>query len=570
MEQIKNDIFSFKNHLTAFLLIGSFLVGLFNEPAGVLCSIVLTIFLILRWKEKEISLSLNFTTLAVALISFSFLIVALWAKDKYYALLGFCKFFPLLLFYLNISTTTDFDSEKALLFIPYSAALMTVISYIFSKIEATAYLFSVDGRIAGFFQYPNTFALFLILGIVVIAFQKHMHWLYYVLSAVMVFGIFMSGSRTSFVIFVLTVIALMFLSKNKTLKWILIGVSVMLVIAAVIIFLFSSTRGALGRFLSISVNSGTFNARILYAKDALKYVLKHPFGIGYMSYYFTQGSFQTGLYSNRFVHNELLQMMMDIGWIPAIAALACVVKAFLSKEKPLLMKFLLAIILVHSLLEFDFQFLTICFIALICIQQKSSPTVLHFKPATKKVLFGFVCFLCCLGIYFGASSAAFLLEKNEAAVKICPHNTMAQIERLNASNDALERKSIAQTILENNQYIANAYFALEDYYYREGKIKMFSDYALENLRCNRFNSEAYVAYASRLITAAKHFETAGDINRLKMCTSLLLSLEKTIVYTNKQADPLAKYLPENSTLGLSQQTRDEINRLNNEYLKAKK
>lgn len=561
MQQLKKDILLFKNPYISFLLAGSFLVGLFNEPAGALCSIVLTVFLVIRLKEKKAELSWSLTTICVALISFSFLLSVIWAKDKYYAFLGFVKFFPLLLFYLNISNAKDFDSQEALIFIPYSATLMTIVSYILSKVDSIAYLFSVDGRISGFFQYPNSFALFLIIGIIVLAFKEKPSVFHYIMMAIMVFGIFMSGSRTSFVIFALTVIALIVLSKDKRFKWITLGITVAMVIAAVVILFISNRRGAFGRFLSISLTSGTFNARLLYIKDALKQIIKHPFGIGYMSYYFTQGSFQTGLYTNRFIHNELLQLMIDVGWVPAAAALCCAVRAFISKKNPVVFKIILAAIIAHAMLDFDLQFLIIGFIALICIRESEENKSLKLKPVTKKLSLVALCIICALGIYFGASSSAFLLGKYEAAVKICKHNTMAQIELLNASRDVAQSKNTADIIMENNRSISSVYFAIADYYYQNGELEKFVENAIKSISLNRYNPEVYKAYSSRLITAARFFENSGDKTRLKYCVRSLRSLEDRIERANEFADPLSKYLPDHTAPGLDQQTIEEINRL---------
>lgn len=562
MEQFKHDLAVMRQPLSLFLFCGCFLVGLFNEPAGALCSVILALLLLLRlYKEKKLSLSLNLTTLCVAVICAGFLLSALWAKDRYYALLGFVKFLPLLLFLLTLGASPDFDAEQALIHVPYAGAIMTLISYPLSKIDSIAYLFSVDGRIAGFFQYPNSFALFLILGIVILAFQKKMTVLYGALGVILVFGIFMSGSRTSFVLFILTALVLLFLSKNKALKWVLLSITLLMIVAAVVVFLFSNRYGALGRFLTISSTAGTFKARLLYMKDALKVIVKHPFGIGYMSYYFTQGSFQTGFYTNRFVHNELLQLLLDIGWLPTAAAVFCAVRCFLSKEKSLLLKLLLAIILLHAMLDFDLQFLSICFIALICVQEKSAPIEFKPKKGARRFVTALAALLCLFSVWLGASSACFLLMRYDAAVKICPSNTMAQIERLNAQQDDYKRYHIAQTIMNNNRSVSNAYYAIAKYQYSKGNLREYARNFEFCIRHNRYGQEAYTIFASGLINAARHFEAAGKKSDLNFCVSRLTRLQKQMQAANAQADALARYLPEHQTLAFDAQTREEIERL---------
>ena len=46
-----------------------------------------------------------------------------------------------------------------------------------------------------------------------------------------------------------------------------------------------------GRFLTTSLHSSTLLGRLLYAQDALPVILRHPFGLGYRSYTYMQGSF---------------------------------------------------------------------------------------------------------------------------------------------------------------------------------------------------------------------------------------------------------------------------------------
>ncbi len=62
----------------------------------------------------------------------------------------------------------------------------------------------------------------------------------------------------------------------------------------------------LRRFLVLPIKSSTFRERLLYARDVLPVIFTHPLGLGYQGYLYLQGSFQTGVYQTRFVHNELL------------------------------------------------------------------------------------------------------------------------------------------------------------------------------------------------------------------------------------------------------------------------
>ena len=76
---------------------------------------------------------------------------------------------------------------------------------------------SVAGRLSGFFQYPNTYALFMLICLILVMWRfdyKKIDWLDIVYGVAAVFGIIMSGSRT---VFVLTAVAVIWVVCGKVL-----------------------------------------------------------------------------------------------------------------------------------------------------------------------------------------------------------------------------------------------------------------------------------------------------------------------------------------------------------------
>ena len=72
------------------------------------------------------------------------------------------------------------------------------------------------------------------------------------------------------------------------------------------------------RLLRLTLNSSTLNGRILYWYDAVKMIVKNPLGLGYMGYFFMQPQFQTGNYVTKYVHNDILQLVLDAGIVVAV------------------------------------------------------------------------------------------------------------------------------------------------------------------------------------------------------------------------------------------------------------
>ena len=107
-------------------------------------------------------------------------------------------------------------------------------------------------------------------------------------------------------------------------------------------------------FLVLPIKSSTFMGRLLYARDVLPVIFTHPLGLGYQGYLYLQGSFQTGVYQTRFVHNELLQTLVDVGWLPAGLLAAAAVQAF--RRGDVKRRAALILLLGYALFDFDFQF----------------------------------------------------------------------------------------------------------------------------------------------------------------------------------------------------------------------
>ena len=64
-------------------------------------------------------------------------------------------------------------------------------------------LFLVSERLSGFFQYPNTFALFLLISELLLLKKINLKIIDYITLAVLIGGLLYTGSRTVFLLFIL-------------------------------------------------------------------------------------------------------------------------------------------------------------------------------------------------------------------------------------------------------------------------------------------------------------------------------------------------------------------------------
>lgn len=332
-----------------------------------------------------------------------------------------------------LQTSSD-ERSTILKDLPWIGALMVVVSFALHYIPALYSLFTSRDRLAGFFQYPNTFACFMLLGIEILILNEEKINVRRVLCAlVLVFGLVQSGSRTVFVLAIPALLVSLFIRLRKNPKALVIGAAAIVLAFAVMILALGGSY-SVSHLLALSASESTLLGRLLYWKDALPVIGNHPFGLGYLGYYMSHGSFQTGLYSVRWVHNELLQMLLDIGWIPTVIAIVAVVKAVAAKQ-PAVRKVVLLTLLAHCMMDFDLEYIAMYFILLVCLDWDTGKT----KTVKLTVPVKAVAAVLILGsLYIGVGSTLYYSGKVEASVKVYPWNTQARMELLTQAETAEE------------------------------------------------------------------------------------------------------------------------------------
>ena len=129
-----------------------------------------------------------------------------------------------------------------------------------------------------------------------------------------------------------------------------------------------------------------------------------------------QQEIQIGVYSVVNVHNELLQFMLDAGVISALLFYGCVLKSIFSHGTCMRNKLVLTVLLLHSLFDYDFQFLVMHSLR----EMKVTPSV--------KVFVSFIAVILILtAIPLGCSGFCYSRGMYRQALNWYPGNTMAEI-----------------------------------------------------------------------------------------------------------------------------------------------
>ena len=502
--------------------------------ASAILGIVLSVILVLQlWKTKQYKIAVDGNIASLLVIVLGYLCTGIWAIDSGMAIYGFVKFFPLILWGLYICTHLEYR-EYAIHVIPYIGSLMTLFSALMMQFEVFKSWVTVAGRLAGFFQYPNTYAMFMLICMVISIHEleetKDYGNIFNVIMAVI--GIAMSGSRTVYIMFGVAVLIILIRKKNirKTL-FMIIAVGIVVIILEKVI-----GRGIiLQRITGISMSSSTLLGRLLYWKDALPVILKHPFGMGYYGYYYIQQEIQTGVYSVANVHNEFLQLMLDIGVIPAVVVFGNFIRSIVKAENNR-NRSVIAIIVIHSVFDYDFQFMFIWMVLVLFLD-------FHNLKCGKIPIFTRVCLgmgtigVSILSIIIGSSDLLYLHGDTKLAVKVYEGNTQAQIALLTdvQSTEAMEKQ--AEKIIQNNAHVAVAYSALARSSFSKGEIDDFIKYKLTAIKLAPYQYDEYVDYLDTLLYCADEYLEKGELESAKTCVLRAVQIPELLqAVENKTSD----------------------------------
>lgn len=541
------------NFLKIFLFISVFLVGGYHLVSSCFLSVMLLAFLLfktLRQKDYCI-IKPNAVLITTFLVVFSYLVVTVWAIDKGTAIYGFFKFLPVGLFAAILSIYDKKTREDVVDVIPYAAASNGVLAFVLSLIPTLSDHFLVAERLGGFFQSPNAFAVFCLAGVVVLLTAEKLDVKNLVLTAILVVLIFLSGSRTVFVFLVVAIAVLVFKIKNKKMKFAVLGIILLVIVSSVVVVFATGNVQTVGRFLTISMKSSTLLGRLLYYKDALPIILEHPFGLGYYGYYFTQGSFQTGVYSVAFVHNSVLQFILDVGFIPAIAFVILVVTSFFSKNTSFRQRMIIFVIFGHSLVDFDLEFISI-FITLILVLDFD----LYEKNLVKinsAIMVSISVVLILFSAYFGVVNAFYLSGEYKTVDKIYGHDSMSKMHIIITEDDKGVISRCADEMIEENGCLAIAYDVKANEAFEVGDFKRVIDYKNKAIEYAPYSIEEYTDFCKKLLTGVMLYTEHGDINSARVCKKELISIKHKLENVKRKTSKLAWEIKDRPQLDLPEE-----------------
>lgn len=538
----------------AALLTALVLTGGFSEFTSCVISAAVSVMLIaviLRGGSMRIQFDL--TSASVILTALFYLLSAFYGVDGGMALLGFIKFLPVILFLLLLMQKSSYIAGLTAL-LPYIALVLGLLSLVLMWLNVPG--FSVDGRMAGFFQYPNTFAMFLLIGELLALNNSKSDKAQAVIAAALFVMILLTQSRAVFVLAVIfTLLALFGLFAKKA----RIILAVAVVAAAVIIWLLYpllKENEFIGRFLSLSVFESTFAGRLLYWLDAMPLVLRYPFGAGYLGYYYLEQSVQTGVYSVRYIHNDIIQLLLDIGWLPTLGILAAIFRPILSRRVSYGRRLVIIAFFLHLCFDFDLQYTAMWFILLLLLADEKGEAKGRAFSIKKGAPAAVISVCAAVSVYFSAALGLGFFGSHQASLSLYPLNTEQRIAVLTQTEDIDEMNELADTIRRQNEYVQVAYSAKARYLFGKGDVKNMMKYKNKVFEIAPFDYAEYEEYASMLIYCVDLYEQNGDSESAELCRKELIETKDKLASLNDRLSYWGRIIKDQPQTELP----DEVNR----------
>ncbi len=500
--------------LVYIFAIAPFLAGLSQHYQIYIVTIISIILLLSRRHHSELkSIDLSvFVPLIIILISSAItIVIGVSSGDSVY---GFMNVVSAILFIVVLKSFSDSDKDEAFRVIPYVGAVMTVVTIIAYTIPGIRDLIWVNGRLGGTFGYPNTFALYLLIGLYIYlnSIGDKRRLIDYIVTLVLLVGIFLTGSRSVFVMTIILSIYVIIIKKNTRKIYIPVLIGVVVIVG--IYILVSNDLSSVGRFLTISTQSSTFLGRILYDVDAVKMILNRPFGHGYLGYYFVEPFMQSGVYSVRFVHNDWLQTALDYGVI-SLLALGWLYGLSIYRANSQ-RRIILILIGVHMLFDFDLQFFSILLIAMLCVSVRTNSDkdkgVIKLRGGHLFDVTIIAPSICCMimCVWLGVADFIGVNVDRQASLKLYPWANDVKLHAMAETEDIDLQREYAAELQESVPYIGSAYDVLSQEDLDNGNVLEAIANKHKAVIYQKYNITKYEEYANMLRDIMDRYKGVND------------------------------------------------------------
>lgn len=530
--------------MISFIMSLVLLGGFYDWSVSITGICILIEILVLYCRKKPIYKKKKDYFMWIPAIVFLWMIaVTFWSLDYSENLLGILRGGVILFWMYLCFQMEENEKQKIFTIIPYLGAIMVGIGIVSLLNENLAANFWQARRFGGFFQYANTCALFLMIGIILqgkkIGQEKTLNCRKNILSlAVLVtllVGLFLTGSRSILLLFLAWGIYKAIRIKRLRVPFFIIAT--VCLIAVYVYGVIAKDNQNIARIFTIFQANSTIYGRILYDIDALSIVKDHPFGLGYMGYYYIQPAVQTGVYTTRFVHNDVLQVMVDYG-IPALLLMLTYLGYQLLKGKQSAQqKELIVLLVLASLMDFHLQYMSLLMLLVLCFDLGEKECVKKRRELRENYFFFGISIV--IGVYFTVAFGAHYFGNSKMALMLFNDYTGAQIQSLNECADKEEAVKLADEILSHNAYVSEAYHTKVYASVMDGDFLQASEFIDKSLSIRRYDVESYQQYDILLEKMIELCENIDILHEKEILTEKKAELPQRLAALEEETHPIA-------------------------------
>lgn len=453
----------------------------------------------------------------------------------------------------------DRDRKRALSIVPSVGVVMAACCGLLYLVpEWKAFVFE-GNRLAGFFQYSNTMALYLLIGLLIFLWEEYVEpegrgrrktrWQTYGYPLILMAGILWTGSRTTAVMLIVVLIAVL-IKYPKARKY--YGILIVAGGAAIVIYaLISGNTSGFARILTLG-QSSTFLGRLLYWQDAAGIIADHPLGLGYLGYYFVHTALQHGVYVLRYVHNEWIQVLLDYG-IVAGAAFVYLFFRELKKSRGLY-RWILVLMGFHMLMDFDLQYLIMVWLMLTCMDWREGgewEVSLRHPVTVCSVVLSFGIFA-----WMGMADLFQQTGNYQLADVLYPWRVETKEQLMLAADQPEEIEGYARELLELNPYSGAACDMLALISLERGDYEDMIAYKERALHLQPYRTEEYEDYVADLRIAIESCEPGTE--EYHAYVDRLLEVPELLADVEERTAALAYRIADKPDFSLSEDTMDYI------------
>lgn len=510
----KIDILPLKDYMLPFIMTITLIMngGFFDDSValtGILIVIVLFAMLVrgesFCKRDKRIVFVIPYLILGISVL------VSIWSIDYMENLMGVMRLGVLCLWMYLIRCRNKKEILLTQKSIPVMGSIMVLLACFSLCIPSMSPYFWENKRLSGFFQYANTSAFFLTVGIIILI---H-HWkeqkkkFFSIIQMVsLVAGILLTGSRSVLIFLMVWGIYYAVITK-KFRKPFIITVSILTFLIGLFVAFTGNTQNV-GRIFSSFTSNSTLWGRLLYNRDAILLLAKKFYGLGRLGYYYSQGTFQSGVYHTKFVHNDFLQLALDYGIITLILLLIFLGWQFYRGRQDRKDKEILFLICAMAMVDFHCQYSVVLMLTALFLDYGECVKEKRAQIRENYIIFPI---LLVMLIYIGIATGSSRKGNQELALSMLPDYTDAQEKKMVSCMGTLESYQLSTELIKKNPYNITAYITRGTFYYSNFCVSECIEDFDRMLELDPYNVTYYAQYEELLKNMLIQMEkTSGQWN----------------------------------------------------------